>query len=112
MNARFAAMPESPYYVVVFTGQRTEGNAGYGAMAKAMFALALRQPSCLGVENARDPDGFGITVAYFIDEAAIRDWKQNAAHLQAQHRGKERWYQRYQVRIAKVERAYSGPDGR
>jgi len=30
----------------------------------------------------------------------------------AQRLGKERWYSHYKLRIAKVERAYSGPDGR
>jgi hypothetical protein len=26
--------------------------------------------------------------------------------------GKERWYSHYELRIAKVERAYAGPQGR
>jgi heme-degrading monooxygenase HmoA len=81
-------------------------------MAQAMFELAMEQPGCLGAESTRSEDGFGITVAYFADEAAIAAWKQNSRHLTAQRLGKERWYDHYELRVAKVERAYAGPEGR
>ena len=108
----FAKTPEPPYYAVIFTSKRTEGDQGYEAMAQAMFDLALKQPGCLGAETARGADGVGITVAYFTDDASIKNWKQNAQHLVAQKLGKERWYSHYELRVAKVERAYAGPDGR
>jgi heme-degrading monooxygenase HmoA len=108
----FATTPEPPYYAVIFTSKRTEGDHGYEAMAQAMFELALKQPGCLGAETARGADGIGITVAYFKDDDAIRNWKQNAQHLVAQRFGKERWYSHYELRVAKVERAYAGPEGR
>ena len=78
-------------------------------MAQAMFELALKQPSCLGAESVRGVNGLGITVAYFTDEPAIHAWKQNSEHLAAQRLGKERWYSHCELRVAKVERAYSGP---
>ena len=107
-----ANTPEPPYYAVIFTSQRTEADDGYEAMAQAMYELALEQPGCLGAESTRGEDGLGITVSYFIDEASIRAWKENARHLVAQQLGKERWYSHYKLRVAKVERAYSGPEGR
>jgi heme-degrading monooxygenase HmoA len=91
----FAQLPDPPYYAVIFSSQRREGDEGYAAMASAMFTLALQQPGCLGAESARGPDGVGITVAYFRDEAAIAAWKAN-----------------YELRVAHVERAYAGPEGR
>lgn len=112
MSSRFAATPEPPYYAVIFTSQRTEGDHGYGAMAEAMHRLALEQPGCLGAESTRDASGLGITVAYFADEAAITNWRENVRHLAAQRLGRERWYVHYAVRVAKVERAYVGPEGR
>ncbi len=112
MPAGFAATPEPPYYAVIFTSQRNECDSGYADMVKAMFELAAKQPGFLGAESARGPDGFGITAAYFKDEAAIHAWKQNAEHLAAQAKGKTDWYSHHQVRVAKVERSYSGPDGR
>jgi heme-degrading monooxygenase HmoA len=105
----FAKTPEPPYYAVIFTSQRTESDHGYEAMAQAMFELALKQPGCLGAESVRDVGGLGITVAYFTDESAIHAWKLNSEHLVAQRLGKERWYSHYELRVAKVERAYSGP---
>ena len=51
-------------------------------------------------------DGLGITVAYWKTEADIAAWKANADHLAAQRAGAERWYEHYEVRVAKVERAY------
>ena len=60
----------------------------------------------------RGASGLGITVAYFTDEASIRSWKQNTQHLAAQRQGKEQWYTHYELRVAKVERAYGGPEGR
>ena len=108
----FASTPVPPYYAVIFTSQRTEGENGYDAMAQAMYELALEQPGCLGAESTRGDDGLGITVSYFTDEASIRAWKKNARHVVAQQLGKERWYSHYKLRVAKVERAYSGPEGR
>ncbi len=112
MAQGFASTPEPPYYAVIFTSERTPGDQGYDAMASAMMELALRQPGCLGAESARGPSGLGITVSYFTDEASIAAWKQEARHLAAQRLGKERWYSHYELRVAKVERAYSGPEGR
>jgi heme-degrading monooxygenase HmoA len=112
MTAGFANTPAPPYYAVIFTSQRRQGDDGYAAMTEAMGKLALQQTGCLGYESTRGADGLGITVAYFTDEAAIRAWKANADHLAAQKLGKERWYEHYALRVAKVERAYTGPEGR
>ena len=35
-----ATTPEPPYYAVIFTNQRTDGDRGYGAMADRMVELA------------------------------------------------------------------------
>lgn len=101
-----AATPEPPYYAVVFTSQRTAGDAGYGVMAERMLELAAAQPGYLGAETARDASGFGITVSYWTDEKAIRNWRAHAEHRVAQETGKQTWYADYALRVAKVERAY------
>jgi heme-degrading monooxygenase HmoA len=101
-----AKLPTPPYYVVCFSSQRSEGDMGYGKMADAMERLAREQPGFLGIESARGPDGFGITNSFWQDEASIRAWKRNADHLVAQTAGRLTWYESYELRIAKVERAY------
>jgi heme-degrading monooxygenase HmoA len=100
-----AKTPPPPYYAVIFTSLRTEGDAGYGAMAERMVALAQQQPGFLGMESARD--GVGITVSYWRDLASIRAWKADPEHQEAQRLGHERWYASASTRIALVERDYS-----
>ena len=100
-----AQTPQPPYYAVIFTSQRTDGERGYGAVADRMEELASQQQGFLGVESARGSDGFGITVSYWKDEGSIRAWKQNAEHLVAQQRGRTEWYSGFQLRVARVERA-------
>lgn len=99
-------LPEPPYYAVIFSSQRTAGEQGYGAMAERMVALAQAQPGFLGVESVRDGEGLGITVCYWRDEESIARWKAHAEHLVAQARGKRDWYEAYELRVARVERAY------
>jgi len=99
-----AKTPAPPYYAVIFTSTRTEGDNGYSAMADAMEKLAETQPGYLGIESARSE--IGITVSYWESLEAIKNWKENAQHLVAQKMGKEKWYEQYHLRIAKVEREY------
>jgi heme-degrading monooxygenase HmoA len=54
-----------------------------------MVELASEQPGFLGVESVRED--LGITVSYWESLEAIRNWKRNAEHLEAQRLGKERW---------------------
>ncbi len=108
MNA-FAITPAPPYYAVIFSSQRSEEEGGYGAMAERMVHLAALQPGYLGIESSRDVDGFGITVSYWRSEADIAAWKRNAEHSMARERGRSQWYQHFELRVARVERAYGGP---
>lgn len=99
--------PPPPYYAVIFTSQRTPGDAGYGEAADRMAELAAKQPGYLGVESVRDASGLGITVSYWKDEASIKAWKLNLEHTAIREQGRKQWYEAFEVRIAKVERAYN-----
>ena len=92
------------YYAVIFTSTRTEVEAGYTEMAIKMVELAKAQPGFIGMESARSE--IGITVSYWENLEAIKNWKANMEHLEAQEKGKTTWYKNYKVRIAKVEREY------
>ena len=99
-----ALTPKPPYYAVIFTSHRTDGDNGYGEMATKMVDLAAQQPGYLGIESARE--GLGITVSYWSDLESIKKWKANIEHKQAQKTGHEKWYSSFKVRISKVERDY------
>jgi len=92
------------YYAVIFTSIKTEVEVGYAEMAIKMVELAKAQPGFIGMESARSE--IGITVSYWESLEAIKNWKANMEHVEAQEKGKTTWYKNYKVRIAKVEREY------
>jgi heme-degrading monooxygenase HmoA len=102
-----AKTPAPPYYAVIFTSKRSTSDEGaYGAIAQRMVDLGSRYEGYLGIESVRGADGVGITVSYWRDEAALIAWKRDTEHQKAQRGGREAWYECFEVRIARVERAY------
>ncbi len=98
-----ATTPQPPYYAIIFTSTRTEGDNGYAAMAKHIAELASKQPGFLGMDSARQE--VGITVSYWDSLEAIKAWKENLDHRQAQSRAMD-WYRSFRVRVCRVEREY------
>lgn len=97
--------PAPPYWAVIFTLIRTPDDPeGYAATAAEMWQLVREQPGYLAMDSVYGADRKGITVAYFADEEAIRAWRANAKHRVAQKKGREKWYEAYRIRIAKVDR--------
>jgi len=98
-----AQTPQPPYFAVIFTSVRTDGDNDYGETAKQMLKLASEQPGFLGFESARQE--IGISISYWSSPEAISAWKENITHQQAQKRAKD-WYQAFRVRVCRVEREY------
>ncbi len=98
----------TPYYAVIFTSLRNEGDDGYDDMAEKMEALAKTQEGYLGIESARNE--LGITISYWASLESIKNWKMQSDHLLAQKFGREKWYSSYKVRVCKVEREYAFGD--
>jgi heme-degrading monooxygenase HmoA len=99
-----AKTPRPPYFAVIFTSMRRDGDDEYQQTAERMLELASQQPGFLGFETARED--IGISVSYWASEQAVRAWKSNIEHLAAQQRGKRDWYRWYRVRVCRVEREY------
>ena len=98
-----ATTPQPPYYAVIFTSIRFDGDNGYGEAAKQMVELASKQPGFLGFETARQE--IGISISYWSTLEAIKAWKENVTHRQVQSRANE-WYETFRVRVCRVEREY------
>ena len=98
-----AKTPAPPYYAVIFTSIRTDGDNNYGDAAKRMIELASKQPGFLGFESARQD--IGISVSYWASLESIKAWKENAEHRATQKKAKD-WYSSLRVRICWVEREY------
>ena len=104
--AGLARTPDAPYWAVIFTSVRNR-HAGdqFDETDQAMMALAAQQPGYLGVETASSD--IGITVSYWADEESIAAWRRNADHAFAQYEGRTRWFDAYELRVARVERTHS-----
>ena len=96
---------KEPYYAVIFTSIQSEHIEGYTKMAENMERLVRQQPGFIGMDSARGETG--ITISYWEDLKAIKNWRANIDHQTAQELGKEKWYQSYRVRICRVEKEYS-----
>ncbi len=93
-----------PYYAVIFSSQLVNNSDEYLVEAEKMEKLAQKHEGYLGIEAARKD--IGITVSYWKNLEAIVAWKNNLEHVKAREKGRELWYQKYQIRICKVEREY------
>lgn len=102
--SEIAKTPNPPYYAVIFTSVRSEGDNGYEKMANEMVKLGFGQPGFLGAESTRDEGGVGITVSYWDSIEAIDNWKNHPRHMEAQRLGQEQWYEKFATRVCKVER--------
>jgi heme-degrading monooxygenase HmoA len=101
-----ARTPEPPYWAVIFSSRhKPEPGDQYDETAARMEILAAQQPGFLGVESVTG--GIGITVSYWADEESIAAWRRDADHAFAQYEGRTRWYDAYELRVARVERARS-----
>ena len=102
--SEIAKTPPPPYYAVIFTSHRTDGDNGYNQVATRMVELASKQPGFLGAESARE--NVGITVSYWKNVESIKQWKKNIEHIDAQKKGRDIWYSSFKTRICKVESDY------
>lgn len=100
-------MDRTGQIAVIFLSRRTGADdAGYAAAAEAMAALAAAQPGFRGVDSVRGPDGAGITVSWWADEASALGWRAHAEHSVIRAEGRARWYDAYEVAVAEVRRSY------
>ncbi len=98
-------LPEPPYYAVIFPSQRSQNETGYRDVINRLIQTAMEQPGFLGMEAARGEDGFGIHVSYWESLEAFAAWSKATEVLVAQASGRDKWFDFYEVRIAKVERS-------
>jgi heme-degrading monooxygenase HmoA len=98
--------PSAPYFVAVITTELAPDVEGYDEAAVRMESLVNGYAGFLGVESVRDGSGRGISVSYWRDLADLQAWRRDVEHRATMRRGQERWYQRYHVRVARVEREY------
>lgn len=98
-----ANTPKPPYYAVIFTSIRTDGDNGYAEAAKRVLEIARQQPGFLGYESARQ--AVGISVSYWESLEAIKAWQAHPDHRAVQKMAND-WYSDSRIRVSRVERDY------
>ena len=99
-----ARTPKGKYYAVIFTSVKSDENTGYAEMDDKLVELAKKERGFLGLESARNE--LGISVSYWSDLTAIKNWKHNVEHTKAREKGKELWYSAFKVRICEILNDY------
>jgi len=95
-------------YTVIFTSKLREDAIEYGEVGQLMDEKMRTYDGFVSIESVRGADGFGITICIWESLEALQAWKKDVDHQEAQRRGKEEWYEYYNVRVAKIEYQYDG----
>ena len=89
--------------VILFRSKLTpEAGADYQSMGEQMFEHARNQPGFVDYKEYTSEDGERLTVVRWRDEATLEQWRNDARHRAAKTLGRERWYERYHIEVAKV----------
>ncbi len=78
----------------------------YYETAARMRELAIKEYRCLGFKSACDGH-LEIAISYWQSLDHVKQWKQNAEHLEAQQQGKSKWYKSYHVQVVEIVREYA-----
>lgn len=91
--------------VVIFRARIRELDDRYAATAARMREIALSDFGCLAFHSVAEGQN-EIALSYWPDERSIRAWRAHPEHVEAQSLGKLKWYEKYSVEIANIERSY------
>ena len=94
--------PEPPYYAVLFTAVMGENLEGYEETNLRLKEEAAKIPGFLGVESSGN-EREHISIVYWKTLEAIDLWRNHLEHVKAKNQGRAQWYQRYTIRISRVE---------
>jgi len=86
---------------------RDDAQPEYGQTMARMDDLVDGMAGYLGSFSVRDPGTReGITVVRFADEESLAAWRTHAEHLMAQESGRQRFYEWYELSVAREERRH------
>lgn len=94
--------------VVLFKTQLRKEAAGpeYQKTAMRMMELASGMPGFISFKTFSAPDGDSVSIVRWGSEEALNAWRNHPEHVKAQQRGREFFYQSYEVQVCRVIREY------
>jgi heme-degrading monooxygenase HmoA len=91
--------------MIVFRSRlAAEAGTDYAETADAMLARAQSMPGFVEFKHFRADDGERLSLIRWESAETLRAWAEDPAHLDAQRRGRERWYTAYAIDVAEVVR--------
>ena len=78
----------------------------YARMAGEMDAHARTFPGFVDVKSFTADDGERLTVVWWETDDLQAAWRKDERHLEAQRKGRERWYHYYHIEVANVLREH------
>ena len=78
----------------------------YAATSRRMHELVETSPGFLSLKEYTSEDGESLDIARFVDETSLEAWRKDPEHLEAQRRGREEFYDRFNIQVLKVLRDY------
>ena len=81
-------------------------SAAYEALDARMATLVGAMPGFISARSYRSDDGDAISLIRFASADALRSWRDDPEHREAQRRGREEFYAAYDIEVCEVTRAY------
>ena len=92
--------------MIVFRSRLTaEAGADYAETADAMLARARSMPGFVEFKHFHADDGERLSLIRWESAETLRAWAEDTEHVDAQHRGRDRWYNAYAIDVAEVVRS-------
>src|SRR5881628_4223454 len=94
--------------VVIFKTHLRDGadSEAYRKTSRRMHELVEQIPGFISIKAYTGEDGEEIDLVRFANEEALKAWKEQPEHREAQRRGREEFYDHYSVQACKVVRDY------
>ena len=89
-----------------------EGKAEYLDIATELRGFLEDRDGFISIERFQSlvDEGKILSLSFWRDEEAIKNWRNLFEHRNAQKKGKETLFKRYRIRVATVIRDYSGDE--
>jgi len=88
---------------------RPEHAKEYGEWAARIHDLAVKSPGFVSIKTFTAEDGERVSIVEFESEEAVRQWREQPDHRQAQELGRKLFYSEYNIQVCHPIRSYSFP---
>lgn len=93
--------------VLIRTQLRPDADlVAYEQLDARMFELVQAVPGFLSARSYRADDGDQLSLIRFASADALRAWREQPEHREAQRRGRDEFFRAYDVEVCEVARGY------